>query len=288
MDDGVGISGATAPQACYVLERRTTDDWGETEEWFYATELTHSPWGLNVQHGGPVAGLLCRTLERCGLIPGTRLARLTVDLLGPVPATTVKVRSWVERPGTKVALLIAEMWAPAPGGGPWRPVARAQAWRLATGDSTEVAAAADPSRGFPGGRPLPLPDAWTVGFINAVNWHVATPIGNPGGPTLAWLSLKVPLVAGEAPSPLTALMSVSDIANGLGARVDPFEWTFLNTELTVHLFGPPAQGWVGLECETSMGDDGIAMTAGVIHSPGRPLGRIAQCVLLERRPVRAG
>ena len=68
-------------------------------ERFQATFSTTGPWFADAQHAGPPSALIVRALERCDARPGTELARLTVELLGPVPAAEVQVRAHVERPG---------------------------------------------------------------------------------------------------------------------------------------------------------------------------------------------
>ena len=63
---------------------------------------------------------------------------MTLDILGAIPVAPVKVRAWVERPGRRISLLVAEMIAARPGG-PDRAVARVTAWLLATSDTSDVA-----------------------------------------------------------------------------------------------------------------------------------------------------
>jgi hypothetical protein len=73
-----------------------------------------------------------RGLERCEQRDDTRLSRVMVDLLGPVPAEgDLWVRTRRERSGKQIELLSAEMLAPGPDGEP-RAVARASGWRLQT------------------------------------------------------------------------------------------------------------------------------------------------------------
>jgi hypothetical protein len=55
-------------------------------EKFRATDLVRSTWSAALQHAAPVSALLVRALERCAARDDTRLSRVAVDLLGPVPA----------------------------------------------------------------------------------------------------------------------------------------------------------------------------------------------------------
>jgi hypothetical protein len=116
----------------------------ELGEKFSATDMVRSTWSAAIQHAAPVSALLVRGLERCEQRDDTRLSRVMVDLLGPVPAEgDFWVRTRRERSGKQIELLTSEMLAPGPDGEP-RPVARASGWRLQALDTAEVVHAAAP------------------------------------------------------------------------------------------------------------------------------------------------
>lgn len=260
---------------------------GDEHEWqlFHPTRYAATAWGPGMQHGSPVAGLLTRALERCEPVEGTRLSRISVDILGAVPMSQVRVSARLERPGRRIALVSAQMQAQLPDG-TWRPVAQARGWRLATSDTSEVARHADVGLTAPENDQIGVnqfPQTWRVGFLDAVGCHFASPAGLPGDPTVGWIHMTQPLVAGEPSSDLVQVMSIADVANGIGARLDVRRWTFLNTDLTVHLFEEPRGPWFGLVAETSIGHDGIGMSAATIHGTHGPIGRLAQNILAERR-----
>lgn len=72
-------------------------------EHFTATDLVRSTWSPLIQHGAPPSALLVRGLERCAPRDDTRLSRVVIDLLGPVPAVGgVWVQSRIERPGKQI------------------------------------------------------------------------------------------------------------------------------------------------------------------------------------------
>src|SRR5215472_9780948 len=72
---------------------------------FESTPATAGPWSAESQHGGPPSALLARAFERLAPDPGQRLARLTVEILRPVPVRPVTVEARVVRPGRRVTLL---------------------------------------------------------------------------------------------------------------------------------------------------------------------------------------
>lgn len=267
-------------------DRIDADEQGH--ETFRPTDHVLSPWGAHLQHGGPVAGLLVRAMDRLEARLGTRIAKVTVDLLGPVPVEDVRVAARIERPGRRITLLSATLDARSPDGS-WRPTARATAWRLATQPTSDVARSADAPIGDPPAsgadlRGFDTPESWqTGGFVGAITWNVARAGEKPGEPSIAWMNLSRPLVEGESTSPVENVATLADTANGVGARLDPYAFSFLNTDVSLNLFQPPTGEWFGLEAETSVGGDGVAMSSAVVHDRTGPIGRIAQTVLVERR-----
>lgn len=248
-------------------------------ERFFATFSTTGPWFADAQHVGPPTALIVRALERCDPRPGTQLSRITVEVLGPVPAGEVTVRAAVERPGRAIELLGAEMTA----GG--RAVLRARAWRLAQGDTAAVASGEEPA--IPGhelGVERPeLPPGWLPGFIDTLEWRwVRGWLGEPG-PGTVWARQTVELVAGEQPSPLQRLAVVADSGNGAAAPFDIREWLFVNTELTLHLHRAPAGEWMGVDAHTVVGPTGLGTVSGLLFDESGHTGRSAQALIVRPR-----
>ncbi|MFC6152139.1 thioesterase family protein [Nocardioides yefusunii] len=281
----------TTPDASWCYRRTSSEhidgaQGGDDVELFEASTRTSSAWGPHMQHGGPVTGLLVRALEHAGDPTGRRISRVTTELFGMVPVGTVRVTGRVVRPGRRVELLESTM--EAPDGDGWKLVATARAWRYRVADTTDVARPADPARDLPASDAARLSEHplsfawWEGGFVDALRWKLDAD-QQSGAATLAWGRLDVALVEGEETTPLQAMVSFADTANGVGARLDPAQFTFLNTEMTLHLFAPPSGEWFGIEAESSVGPDGAGMSAGVLHSPHGPIGRVTQALLVERR-----
>ncbi|EYT63883.1 thioesterase [Dietzia sp. UCD-THP] len=244
----------------------TDDGW----EVFRATPHTVSAWGPDLQHGSPPSAVLTRAMDRLERAESTRIARVTVDLLGPVPLGEVRTRARIVRPGRRIQLLEAELEA----GG--RIVARASAWRMAVGDTAEVEQSAD--------RPRELPevdhdsgffDRWTSGYIDSLEIR-----GAQDG--VVWARPTLPLVSGEEMTPAERVMSVADIANGVGAVLEPDEWRFLNTDLVTHLHRRPVGEWIGVTADASIGPDGVGATSGTLYDEAGAIGHTLQALLVER------
>lgn len=262
-------------------------------EVFSTTRRTVSLWAPTMQHGAPPSALLVRALERVAPREDVRVSRVVVELLGPVPISDIEVRSWVDRPGANIELVVAELWARSPDRidqdgvvreGVERAVARGTAWRMTTVDTSSESHQADVSlKPLSEGTSHNWGGMWKSGYLDNIEIFALTELGG-NGPGQVWARPTPALVLGEEMTPLERLFSIADIANGIGAKLDLNRWTFLNTDLTVHIFRVPEGEWVGISAETSTGPDGFAMSAGVLHDERGPIGRIAQTVLVRPRP----
>ena len=67
-------------------------------ERFVPTELARGPWDPNAQHGGPCAALLAGLLEQHDAGPPAHVARMTIELLRPVPMQSIELRARPHRP----------------------------------------------------------------------------------------------------------------------------------------------------------------------------------------------
>lgn len=243
----------------------TQDGW----EHFHATRHTVSAWGPDLQHGAPPSALLTRSMERLDPGGGSRLARVAVDLLGPVPLGELRARARIARSGRRIQLLEAELEA----GG--RTVARASGWLMRIGDTAVVEQTVD--------QPQPFPEQdfdstffkrWTSGYIDSLELR-----GDKQG--VVWARPTLPLVAGETLTRTERVMCVADIANGVGAVLEPTDWRFLNTDLVTHLHRLPEGEWIGVAADASVGPDGVGVTSGTLYDQTGALGHTLQALLIE-------
>src|ERR1700733_6799584 len=235
------------------------DDAGPLGEKFVATDLVRSTWTAAIQHAGPVSALLVRALERCTARDDTRLSRVAIDLLGPVPADgDMWVRSKVERPGKQIELISAETLALGPAAAPLpAPLSEARSRDLAKD--------------------------FDRNYVHSLDWRWLTKPLNDG-PGESWIKPTASLVNGETMTQLERLFAVADCANGIGSKIDITKWTFLNNDLVVHVHRIPDGEWVGIRAETNYGPDGIGTTVGTLFDKTGAVGSIQQSVLVRRRP----
>lgn len=245
---------------------------------FTSTKHTTGPWSPDSQHLGPPSALLARALQRCAPREDLALARITVEILGPVPVAEVEVRAELLRPGRAVELLGAELLA----GG--RPVARASAWRIARTDTGEIAVATSaPLNPLSECVQVHPPEGWVDGYLSAMEWFGVSGDWVEPGAAAAWARQRVALVDGEEPNGLQRLMAVADSGNGLSNRLDIRRWMFINTELTVHLLREPEGEWIGLDAETAIGPTGLGIANSVLHDQTGMVARGAQELLVRPR-----
>ncbi|MFD4672686.1 thioesterase family protein [Lentzea sp. NPDC058450] len=244
---------------------------------FRATEHTVGPWGPDSQHLGPPSALLVRALLGLGN-PSSALARVTFEVLGPVPVADLTVSTSVERPGRSVELLAASLSYNG------RAVLTARAWRIVAADTTAVAGGEVPLLPPPSSAvPMEIPEHWGGGYLAAVEWlSVSGGIFTPGDAQV-WARPRVAVVEGFEPSPEERLFSVVDSASGVSSRVDIRKWYAINTDLTVHLHRRPAGEWVGMDARTTIGPDGVGLATSVVHDADGPVGTTAQALFVRER-----
>lgn len=249
---------------------------------FVPTPLTTGPWDERAQHGGAPAALLTRCLEATETPGPMSIARLTFELMRPVPLSPLRVTTQVLRPGRKVQLIEASLWSED------TEMMRATALRIRTADLPvpEDTVPTDPLPPGPEhGEVLEFPaqrhegptfhrDANDIRFVDGG-------FDRPG-PAAAWIRLQVPVVGGEETLPTARLAGAADFGNGLSWSLPRTGWIFINPDLTVHLVRPPTGEWVCLRSITHPGHDGIGLAESALYDQRGRIGRSVQSLLLDR------
>lgn len=245
---------------------------------FVATALARGPWDPDAQHGGAPSALLARAIERHDPGPPMHVARLTIELLRPVPLGRVEVRTRTMRPGKKVQLIEASLLADG------TEVARAVGLRirekaLELPESSRVAERALPG---PEGKPFLFEGLGPVTFGAAM--EIVTVDGgiDQVGRATVWFRLRVPFIAGEEISPLMRVAATADFGNGVSAVVDwNAGWLFINPDLTVYLSRYPVGEWVALDASTFPSDRGVGYAESTLHDEQGRIGRSVQSLLFD-------
>lgn len=246
-----------------------------------ATEFARGPWDADAQHGGAPAALLARAFEQLthdddGLV----LARLTFELMRPVPLGALNVEASVVRPGKRVQLLEGSISTAA-----GLEVVRARALRVLAADAGAPTTPAMPSPPGPDHgqagdnrppyRPMFAPDSIEIRFVAGQFTQ--------RGPATAWFRLHVPLVLGEKTTPLQRLCAAADFPNGISSPLDWDQWIFINPDLTIQLDRAPVGEWFALDAHTIVTAGGVGTAEAVLFDERGRVGRATQSLLVARR-----
>ncbi|CAM4431692.1 hypothetical protein MB901379_02870 [Mycobacterium basiliense] len=249
---------------------------------FSPTDYTRSNWDPEIQHGSPPLALLTKLIEELSAGSGLRVGRLSLDILGAIPVAPVRARAWVERPGSRVCMMVAEMQADRPGG-PARAVARVTAWLLATADTSDIGTDRYPPLTEGRAEPLPSVFAEAGGYFDAINWRPQRAPDESGA--VSWFSTMANIVDAEPTTALQRLAVVVDCANGVGAVLDPNQIAFMNTDTVLHLHRLPTGNDFALRARASIGPDGLGVTTAEVYDKTGFIGTSAQTILIQRGPA---
>jgi len=250
---------------------------------YRATRLTRGPWDPGHQHAGPPIALVAREVLRAAApLELAHLARITANLLRPIPIAEVAIAVQTDYAGRNAAHFSASMTAEG------KEVARCTAL---VQRETPVAL----PEGLPG-HPLPraprAPEDSSAGrfpfasedpgYSQLVETRVAA--GTLfGGPCAIWFRLRYPLVAGEPPLPAERVAVAADSGNGISSILDFRKYLFVNSDLTVNLLRRPEGEWICIEAATLLGPDSGGLAESRIYDARGLIGRGTQSLAVRAR-----
>ncbi len=247
---------------------------------FASSALTRGPWDAGSQHAGPPCALLGRAMDRAGAIAEARLARVTFEILRPVPIASLTCTAEVVRPGRSVELIEGALSHEG------TELIRARAWRIRTAEVELDASPAVEDRppGPAAAEALDFfPVGWEEGHHSAMEVRFISGSYLEPGPARAWLRMRVPLVEGEEPSALDRVLVAADSGNGVSSPLDYRRFIFINTDLSVALRRPPVGDWVCLDSVTHAEPDGIGLSDTALLDERGLIGRATQSLLIRER-----
>jgi hypothetical protein len=252
-------------------------------EWLVPGMPALGPWQRDELHGGAVSSLLAGSLER----EGTVLARVTMDLLGRVPAAPLQLVTSDEWGSPRVRHQTVELRAGD------RLVARAEGLRLPLA-SLELPEAArvvpewdlpdiDESR-LPGRREKIVGNVGYPSFVShAITMKFASGDFQTVGTTTTWMRLEVPVIAGEAATGVQRAAAAADYGNGGMAQLPYDQWSFKSVDLTVQLTREPVGEWIAIVCSPIAQASGVGMGDAELHDRAGRLGQSTSSLIIEPR-----
>ncbi|MEJ2898285.1 thioesterase family protein [Acinetobacter sp. NS-4] len=262
--------------AYYQLIERNTDATGEVTAHYRSTILAQGAWNEHEQHMAPATGILCAELDRFAPRNDMRIGRISLDILGLIPAGVFSVSTKVIRPGKTIELIESEMKSQG------KTCIVARTWRMMTQQSRSVKGLEDAHATGPEAAPIwEGIRQWPGGYIQSIE---ARSHERRAGKGIVWLRTQHDMVEDESTSDFVRLMGMVDTANGIVPRQDwPFSWGFPNLDLQIHMHRLPQGQWLGLETMQQYGEDGIGLSSSVLHDVHGPFGRSEQ--ILTLRPI---
>ena len=190
----------------------------------FTSALAAGPWGP-MQHGGAPSSLVAWAAERIPSREPMQIARITVDLLRPVPIAPLEIRTEVLREGRKIQLcsvVLAHENVPC---------VRASVLKIRQLDAASEEISSE--------EPVELP-SWERGverehgtgsanaFITGMSIRTVRGAFREPGPGAAWFRADRAIVEGEPISPAMRAAMTGDFCNGLSSVVDFRRWTYIN------------------------------------------------------------
>ncbi|EKS32648.1 thioesterase family protein [Afipia clevelandensis] len=243
------------------------------------SEHAAGPWDPSMQHGGAPSSLIVWAAERIPTAQPMHIARLTVDLMRPVPVAPLTIATEVLREGRKIQLCMVRLLAEGV------EVARATVLKIRTQPVT-----------FPdktiGAAPLdvPLPETGAVDeagnsskFIQGLTLRAVRGGFLQPGPGAVWFRANRPMVDGAVTSQAMRAVLAADCSNGVSSELDFKTWSFINADLTVTFAREPVGDWILLNSKMTLGADGAGVAISRLADTHGYFGEAIQCLVVEPR-----
>jgi hypothetical protein len=241
--------------------------------------MAGGPWDPKMQHGSPPSALIVAVAEAVPTATPMRIARLTVDLMRPVPVAPLEIRTEVLREGRKIQLCCIDLIADG------KLAVRGNVLKIrrehhdlpATAQSEPVTLPGPEAGHIAKGKIMENP------FMACLGMSVVKGGFNTPGPGAVWFRVEKPMIEGQVNSPAMRAVVAADFCNGASAVLDFRTWTFINGDLSVSLARDPVGDWVLLDAETWLGPDGSGIACAKLGDARGYFGRAAQSILIEPR-----
>ena len=237
------------------------------------------PWDPGMQHGSAPASLVVWAAEAIPTPVPMQIARVTIDLMRPVPVAPLTIETEILRAGRKIQLCAIRLLADGV------VVVGATVLKIKRQDLTLPADV----RELP--VELPGPDQSRVEpanfssspFVTGVSLRAALGGFGVPGPGAIWYRVDRPLVEGSAVSQAMRAVVAADFCNGTSAALDFRNWTFINADLTVNFSRQPVGEWILLDAESWIGPDGSGLAMARLADTSGYFGRAVQSLVIEKR-----
>jgi len=237
------------------------------------------PWDARMQHGSAPAALVVWAAEAIPTREPMRIARVTIDLMRPVPVAPLTIETVILRDGRKIQLCAVRLLSENV------LVVGATILKIKTQALKLPSDVADLPVELPGPDQARAeqPDFSGSPFVSGLSLRAARGrFGVPGSGAI-WYRVDRPLVEGSAVSQAMRAVVAADFCNGTSAALDFREWTFINADLTVSFARQPLGEWILLDAESWIGPDGAGLAMARLADKHGYFGRAVQSLVIEKR-----
>src|SRR3954453_10696653 len=213
------------------------------------------PWDPRMQHGSAPASLMGWAAEAIPPPVPMTIARVTIDLMRPVPVAPLTLQTEVLRAGRKIQLCAVRLLADG------ALAAAATVLKITTQANALPLEAAEPPLELPGPDQSRVDPAGFSNspFVRGISLRAARGSFGVPGPGAIWYRADRPLVEGFAISQAMRAVVAADFCNGTAAVLEFREWTFINADLTVSMARRPVGEWILVDAESWTGPDGAGL-----------------------------
>jgi len=246
---------------------------------YRATEAAGGPWSASMLQGSATTALMAREVEAVARASGFAVRRLTFDLWRPAELHAFTLAGEMLRDGRKAKTVLVRLRDGDV------EIGRCTALLAAEGSDTPPDPEAPPPAelGPDDGAPPPaFAQKWSRYFQHVSVRLIDGALEKPG-PAAAWMRLDIPLVDGEANSPLVQAVQTADFASGVSQIVDMRAWSFINPEISLHLLRAPREPWILVRATTAVGERGAGLTRATLSDRHGPFAEVLQTIMFERR-----
>jgi len=237
------------------------------------------PWDPRMQHGSAPAALVVWAAEAIATPVPMQIARVTIDLMRPVPVAPLTIVTEMLREGRKIQLCGIKLVAAGV------VVVSATVLKIKTQAQVLSPEISDLPTELPGPDQSTVepPDHGGSPFTKCMSMRAARGRFGRVGPAAIWFRIDQPLIEGSQVSQAMRAVVASDFSNGTSSALDFRQWTFINADLTVNLARQPVGEWMLLDGECWIGPDGAGLAMSRLADQHGYFGRAVQSLVIEKR-----
>jgi len=237
------------------------------------------PWDPRMQHGSAPASLVTWAAERLPTPVPMAIARVTIDLMRPVPLAPLTIETEILREGRKIQLSSVKLRADG------ALVVGATVLKV----RSQALTLPDEIKELPVELPSPEESLVEDGhaasspFVRSVSMRAARGRFGQAGAGAIWFRVDKPLIEGSAVSQAMRAVVAADFSNGTASTLDFRQWTYINADLSVSFARQPVGDWILLDGDSWIGPDGMGLAMSRLADRQGYFGRAVQSLVIEKR-----